>query len=555
MKIPGLLSSTPIRVLLLYIFTVLLVSAWLWPFRPTPLIGFTQEILAFIAAVFLLTVLLLKKIRIPFYLFAALGLAAIPIFQHWLGLIPFAGNAWLTSIYLAAFALMLLVGYNLTYNKKLTHNFTALLASIFMLAAALSTWIALRQYLHLADSAWEINLNRSRPYANLAQPNNLSTLLGLGLAGCLYFYETRRLGGFSAGLLSAFLLLGLAITQSRTPWVTSLAILVFWFIKVRTFSPRLTFLHLCLWVGFYAFLVVMLPHFYNLIEFQATSLADRAAALERWSLWSQLWHAAWNGPFWGYGWNQTNAAQVSVTLEYPLSMMTSYSHNLVLDLLLWNGLIPGSIIVTVVGVWLLRLGWFARSKESLFALVVAGFILTHSMLEFPFAYAYFLLPLGLLLGIASVDMPNKQQFIFPCSLLLIIIIAGVWLIKLAITDYQIIKADHQAQRMKAANVIGFENKIPITEVKLLTQFRELQRFKAIPLSTDYSDKELAWMKSVVHQYPHLANLYKYALILRLNGQPKLSEQYLKLLCNLHGTKFCEQAYIEISAYSENNTPL
>lgn len=550
-----MLSNTPIRVLLLSFFTVLLASSWLWPFRPAPLISFTQEVLALTAAALLLPLLLSKKILIPIYFFTVLGIGAIPVLQYWQGSIPFAGNAWLTSIYLAAFALMLLAGYNLTDNKKSTHNFTALLASIFMLAATLSTWIALRQYLHLADSSWEINLNSGRPYANLAQPNNLATLLGLGLAGCLYFYETRRFGHFSAGILSAFLLLGLAVTQSRTPWVTSLAILVFWFIKMRTFSPRLTFLHLCLWVGFYVFLIVTLPYFYNLIEFKAASLADRAAALERWSLWSQLWHAAWNGPFWGYGWNQTNAAQVSVTLEYPLSMMTSYSHNLVLDLLLWNGLIPGSIIVIGVGVWLLRLGWFAHTKESLFALIAAGFILTHSMLEFPFAYAYFLLPLGLLLGISSVDMPNKQQFIFPRSLLLIIIIAGGWLIKLAITDYQIIKADYLAQRMKAANVIGFENKVPIVEVKLLTQFRELQRFKAIPPSSDYNAKELAWMKSVVHQYPHLANLYKYALILRLNGQPKLSEQYLKLLCNLHGTKFCEQAYIEIEAYSDNNTPL
>lgn len=551
MKMLTQLSNTFKRVLLFCAFTIF-TGSWLWPFRPAPLIGFTQEILAFTAAALLLITLLFKTVRTPSYIFAALGLAAIPILQHWKGLIPFAGNAALTSIYLTAFAFMLLAGYNFTANKNSTKFFTSLLASIFMLAATLSTWIALRQYLHLADSTWEINLNSGRPYANLAQPNNLATLLGLGLSGCLYFYETRRFGRFSAGILSAFLLLGLAITQSRTPWVTSLAILVFWFIKMRTFSPRLNFLHLCLWVGFYAFLVVTLPHFYNLIEFQAASLADRAAALERWSLWSQLWHAVWSGPFFGYGWNQTNAAQVSVTLEYPLSMMTSYSHNLVLDLLLWNGLIPGSIIVIVVGVWLLRLGWFARSKESLFALVAAGFILTHSMLEFPFAYAYFLLPLGLLLGIASVDMPKKHQFTFPRSLLLLIIIAGVWLIKLASTDYQIIKADHQAQRMKAANVIGFENKIPITGVKLLTQFRELQRFKAMPLSTDYSAKDLAWMKDVVHQYPHLANLYKYALILRLKGQSKLSEHYLKLLCNLHGPKFCEQAHIEIESHPKFN---
>lgn len=477
-----------------------------------------------------------------------LAMAAIPLIQSWCGLIPFSGNAWLVSIYLAVFSLMLLAGNHLAGRREPAVSFAAMLAAVFVLAATLSTWIALRQYFHLADSIWEINHNRGRPYANLAQPNNLATLLGMGLAGCLYFYEKRLLGRLAAGLLSVFLLMGIVVTQSRTPWVTSVAIIIFWMIKSRAFKPRLSLGWLLLWVALYGALVFSQPYLREALQFGGPSLADRAMALERFSLWSQMWHAVWDGPFWGYGWNQTAAAQVSVTVERPLSMLATYSHNLLLDLLLWNGLVPGTIIIMSTSVWLARIGWFAHSKESLFALIAAGFILTHSMFEYPFAYAYFLLPLGLLLGIASVDVPAKRQVVLPRVVLVALIVGGLWLLKTAINDYQIIKADYVAQRMEAAGVIGFESEVPITEVKLLTQFRELQRFKAMPPHGEHSEEELGWMKNVVHQYPHLANLYRYALILYLSGENEQAEYYLEVLCGLHGAKFCAQAHEEIEEY-------
>lgn len=539
-------------ILVPFTFTISLI--WLWPFRPLPLNGFYQEVLAFSAALILLIVLLFmsKTIRVQRNVFCFLVLAVLPLLQSLQGVIQLSGNAWLVSIYLASFALMLMVGNNIAIalmpssGKNFGPTYLiASLAGVFVLAATLSTWIALRQYFHLADSIWEINQNSGRPYANLAQPNNLATLLGLGLAGCLYFYEKQLLGGLAAGALSFFLLLGLAVTQSRTPWVTSLVILAFWLIKIGDFSPRLRFSSLCAWVVFYALLVLIVPNLSNVLELGGASFAERAAAAGRWALWQQLWFAVSSGPFWGYGWNQTAAAQISVMLDWPLAMMATHSHNLVLDLLLWNGLVPGSLIVILIAVWLARLGWFANSKESLFALIAAGFILTHSMFEYPFAYAYFLLPLGLLLGIASADLPEKSHIMLPRIILLVVVVLGGGLLKVVIMDYQIIKADYQAQRMQAAKVIGFEAEVPITDVIILTQFRELQRFRAALPEGGVSEERLYWMQSVVHQYPHLANLYRYSLILRLNGQEEDSERYLTILCHLHGPVFCEQARREM----------
>src|SRR5690606_25164059 len=144
------------------------------------------------------------------------------------------------------------------------------------------------------------------------------------------------------------------------------------------------------------------------------------------------------------------------------------------------------------------------------------FILVHSLLEFPFAYGCFLFPLGLLLGIASSDRTTRYQLRLPSIVLLIFIVAGVWLLNLAISDNEIIKADYQEQRMAAANVIGFESDIHIAQVVFLNQFRELQRFKGTDPSLEYDDEQLRWMEKVVRQYPHLPVLYRYVLTLIIN---------------------------------------
>ena len=130
---------------LLFIPVVLSFSLiWLWPFRPLPLNGFTQEVLSFSAALIVLLSLLTRKtvLRKSFLVF--LGLAFIPLLQYCFGLIPFVGNAWLVSVYLFSFALMLSAGYSLSPGRSTLRSAGTiapidLLAVVFVLAAALSS--------------------------------------------------------------------------------------------------------------------------------------------------------------------------------------------------------------------------------------------------------------------------------------------------------------------------------------------------------------------------------------------------------------------------------
>src|SRR5690606_30949599 len=71
-----------------------------------------------------------------------------------------------------------------------------------------------------------------RPYANLAQPNNLATLLLFGLLASVYLRECAVLGRFPSALCSCLLLFGIALTQSRTA-VLGLLVLAGWLLFAR----------------------------------------------------------------------------------------------------------------------------------------------------------------------------------------------------------------------------------------------------------------------------------------------------------------------------------
>ena len=114
-------------------------------------------------------------------------------------------------------------------------------------------------------------------------------------------------------------------------------------------------------------------------------------------------------PWFGYGWNQTSVAQTSVTLEYPLNIWLEYSHNLFLDIIVWTGIPIGISIISIMLIWF----WQTYKKintpnQLLYFLIITAFFI-HCMLEYPFAYAYFLLPIGVYIGILHQQLDDTKK--------------------------------------------------------------------------------------------------------------------------------------------------
>ncbi len=525
-----------------------LIAAWLLPNHYPPWTSAYQEFSAFFAGLIVTLIMLLSRpTKITPAALGFLVLACIPLLQYWMGLIFFPGDAWIIFIFIFGFSLMLMAGYNLASQQASRQQLAQILATVLVIGAFLSLWVALRQWLQLpADSSWTIDSRPGgRPFGNLAQPNSLATLLCLGLAGVLYLYERYLLGRLTAGLLAILLIFGVGLTQSRTPWVAAVAVLIFWSWKTRVATLRFSAPALLGWICCYALVLLALPSISDSLLLATSDPLSRAGSLQRLNMWGQLWLAIQQGPFWGYGWGQVSVAQMSVAAAYPATHLTTlYSHNALLDILLWNGPWLGSVIILCLAAWLLRIGFSARSPETLFALVAAGFVLVHSMLEYPLAYAFFLLPLGLLLGLAASEHTPSREFHMPRWVLGVgwLLATGlfVWFWK----EYRVIEEYYRVTRLQEARITGVKaGRIP--EVILLTEPREYIRFVHTPVNEELSDLRLEWMRKVTYRRPGAFSLFRYALALGVNGHPIEAHKQLKIIRAQYGEKTYNHALAEI----------
>src|SRR5690554_5718921 len=177
-----------------------LLTGWLLPIHYKPWLTAYPELIATLGlCLAVLGVVLntgIKSIKAPRVVLAVVALAIVPVAQLTFGVIYYAADAWLSVGFLLVLAASLLVGFNVQLVEKTGESRTVYsvgFAWLLLIAASISSVIAILQWLGLADSIWIHPLKPgSRPYANIAQPNNLATLLGFGLAAVLYLFESRR---------------------------------------------------------------------------------------------------------------------------------------------------------------------------------------------------------------------------------------------------------------------------------------------------------------------------------------------------------------------------
>lgn len=541
---------------ILFSSTLLLIS-WILPNHYYPWVSAYHDFAAFTAGFLLIGALLFARpvlqIKLPRLILCVIALCCIPVLHYLTDIIYFSGDALISSLYLLGFAAMLLAGYNLAQVNTLRHPLINWLAGSLIIAAAISVWIALYQWILQYGNIWIVDLpENARPFANLGQPNHLATLLSMGLAAVLFFYEKHLLHRISSSLLALLLLFGIALTQSRTPWLMAIFFVVLWLWKFNCAQRRLPRTWALAWVAVFAGFIFLLPHLAQWLQLGGTiSVAKRAQALERWDLYVQFYQAIIHGPLWGYGWQQVSTAQLAITPLYPVTIYTEYTHNILLDLLIWNGPILGSIIIVAVSYYLLRLAFLARSTENLFVVMAVGFFLLHSMLEYPHAYAYFLLPVGLLIGILQADFPCKTWRI-PRWCVLIFLIVSVSLYAVIWQEYRVIEEDYRLMRFEKNRVGTLKAEQPAPDVLLLTQLQALTKHSRLPATANMSADELDELSRFAKRFTHPASMFKYAQALALNNQLEAAYEQLLLIQGLHGDRILLEAIGVLDTQAEKN---
>lgn len=519
---------------------------WLIPNHYPPWAGFHADAWIALALTIVSPAILLRSKSLVHWPVSAVAIGML-IFVPWLqfaaGLIPFAGQAWITTAYLMGLLMAVLIGQR--WAESPTDQLASGLFVAIALASVISVNLQLKTWLGLMDTGifdlWSMGLNGARPYANFGQPNQLATFLLWGMLACVWGYAIGRIRASITLMLIGFFMVGVALTQSRTAWIGLTFLVAATWVWRRLWSSRLV-----PWAASLLFLVFWsLPPILKaladtlLMGGESTIYRSLVEGELRPLAWKIFTHAVFERPWFGYGWSEVGHAQLEVATDFPaLFGMFGHSHNLFLDLILWLGA-PMGILVSGAIVWLFMTYFRAVSSAKDAILVMfLGVIGIHAMLELPLHYAYFLLPTGLVIGILNKRLGIGFSWSTQRWSTSIIWLVSAFLLGGVIRDYLRVEASFQTVRFEFAR-IGTQPTGKPPNVLLLTQWREriwLLRLDPVP---DMSNDEINRVVQVVTTYPGGGLLYKAAKSLALNGRPEEAREWLRRICKISGPQECE----------------
>lgn len=518
---------------------------WLLPTHADPWTSFYSELLSAVAMLWLAAwACMASRGRWQFDALSAgfMLVACVPALQAWAGIFVFPKEAWLISLYLSGIASAVATArraQELAPMRALDAMFTGL-----AMAAILSAGMALYQWLGLDFLGLMVAppVPGGRPAANVGQPNNLSTLLVWGIVALWWGYQRQRLGAAVALFGAAFLLLGVVLTQSRTGWlaVALLASVAVLGRRVLHTGPQAKVLAgLAIW---FLFLVLARePAAQALWGDVSASLGDQVAVGKRPAIWQLAMDGVGLSPWWGYGWYQSVQAHVLLASAYPeLRVSVAHAHNLVLDLMLWNGLPLGLALAGGLGAWY----WYqlrgASTPTQLLLLLALGVFGLHAMLELPHAYAFFLLPVALMMGSLNAIRPVPVLGKLPRSVVGLVIVAQAAFLTLMFDDYARVEEDLFAYRMRMAR-IGDLTPRPSPDMRVLQPLQTALESLRIQPRRGMSPDELSQMRRVLTRYPSPVGLFHYAQASAINGRLDEARWALDLICTMHRMETCEAA--------------
>ena len=499
----------------------------------------------------------LTKLRAlnPWSHFALLvaALSLVPLIQLAFGQIRLTGTAWISCLYLLGFLLAILTGAR--WESGQAGQLADVLFLAMGVAAIGSVGVQLCQWLSvtggcLCSGDWVLPLaDNYRIGANLAQPNQLATLLLLGILAYAWGWVRHAISSSTAIFAIIFLLFGLALTESRMGVLSlSLMLLSIWYWR-RLWPSRLMPYIATLLMAFFVAMFISQAFFTHwLLLDYAPSVLVRVKGETRLDMWRMFYHAALEKPWLGYGWSQSLLAQVTTitaenTEQGMRGLVTSYAHNLFIDLMLWLGIPLGLLTSAAVLTWFVRAT--SNLKNSQDALLVISVIAMgiHAMLELPLYYAYFLLPLGLIVGMIDVRLHHRPAFATGMQPVVCLWLVCSTLFIVVVKEYFVIEQSYSELRIEAARITSKSVRQP-PDVLLLTQLRDFIILAGLRPESNLSQDKIDWVTNVALVYPSEHNILKLATVLALNGREMQALDWLGKLCNLYPGVKCIKAHAE-----------
>lgn len=521
--------------------------AWLVPNHYYPWASFWSDLVASITIAGLLLSYLIskrnKRIYLPHIFLLFLLISFVPLIQILVGVINFSGDGWVSSLYLLGFSMSIALPKLLRCDMKSlmgTMAWMVLISSLISLVLAVSQWLNVNYIgVFLIDMPYG-----GRPYANIGQPNNLGTVFVLGIVAIWALFNYEKLSSTMAMFLSLLLSFGIAMCQSRTAILEMIVFLIAVLLLKRRVNLKINSFQLIFVFILMAASLWMWPKVNNSLQIEGYRTFEDQISLVRdlrIPIWSSLINAIFEKPWFGFGWNQVAIAQHMIGHEgFQKSTFTEHSHNIILDLILWAGLPLGIFIVLNFGKWVWIRFNSCKNQMAAWALVSILIFLSHGMLEYPLEYAYFLLPMGFMIGVVEFYSPSVIVIVFSRKIINLLIISGLSLYCLVIYEYVIIERAYRELRFSWAgyNISGSD--VKLEKIRILNQHIEYSKFIENQPKRNMSPAALQQMRKVAERFGYPPVLFRYALALAINNQPSFAQKEINILCKNYINARCEE---------------
>lgn len=464
----------------------------------------------------------------------ALGLLIALVLSAWIqvatGLVTYAGDAWVATAYLGALAAAWIWGYGAAKSGQAGQPLLLVGAALVVLGL-FTCFQALVQWLGIFDSysAWVFSGAVKRPTGNFGQPNQSATLLLMATAAVAVFTVQGRLSRPVTWLLVLVFGWVLVTTQSRTALLSATVLgAIALVLASRSTELKRYRADIVCWLAFLfagAWLLQVMPWDFMVAPRKAEDLAQTGNRLV---IWQQVLAGLLQSPWVGHGWAQVATAQQAGALAVTGADQVNYAHNVLLDLAVFIG-VPGALLVAA-----LALGWLVkrlRPGPAAAGLFVLAPLAVHMQLELPHAYAYFLVPAGMLLGAfdAQTEPARRAGWRLPRWALAGAAILWTALLAAMGYEYALAEEDFRVNRFENRRLGQTPAGYAAPELRLLTQLGEIAQAMRLRAQPDMRPQDLDVLERATRRYTWAALHYRAALAMGLNERPEQAAHHLLLI--------------------------
>ncbi|WP_336952295.1 PglL family O-oligosaccharyltransferase [Acinetobacter sp. AS167] len=549
-------------ILLTFLSIFLFLLSWTLSDHFAPWFTFGSEIAAFFSIFFLICLQLNRNLKVPFQLIPLFIISLIPLFQYGFGQIFFFNTALLSFLYLIAFVITIIYSFNLCIGDFNRQKVMLFVSSAFVVAGLVTTFIAIMQWLDCESYfPFILELKGDRPFANFAQPNNMATALFLALLGCLYIFEKQKLPSFIILMIALTILFAMVLSQSRTVWLGVIFCVAYWLIRNHKISFRFNHFYAIGFTFLFVVFVLSLPLLSQVVGISASTAMERATTgYLRLPMWTHTIISIQDHLWLGYGWNQSSFSYLDALPKHDTPERYLSSHNIILDILVWNGVILGSLITGYALYWYTHFYRLANSIESIIALMMISVVLIHAMLEFPLYYAFFLLPVAVLCGVIQSEDGNGKYFKLSKVIGNSIVLIWLSLILLVWRDYNAsITESFEAKLYEMMRLFKekpqFDKVTPYqaqNKIFILDQLKYDAEWIAVNPFTKLKEDQIEIYRNLTLLTPSKYYLYKYAQLAAYNGKQEDAKYCLFLIEKIYKSDINHDDLLKYNFYKDHH---